>query len=60
MFLAQARGSLFELATQTQLAVDLGYANEKEAAQLNDACEEVARLLNGLLHVVAKVAVPTR
>jgi four helix bundle protein len=59
VFLAQARGSLYELETQTQLAVDLGYTNAKQAAQLNEACDAVARLLNGLLRAIRN-AEPTR
>ena len=45
-FLSIARGSLFEVKTQLQLAVSLGYlvANEDLFASI----DEVGRLLNGL------------
>jgi four helix bundle protein len=59
VFLAQARGSLFELETQTQLAVDPGYADAKEAERLNEACGEVARMLNGLLRALTRIAAST-
>jgi four helix bundle protein len=48
-FLGNARGSLYELQTQMELASDLGYL---EPARVHDATEkgwEVARLINGLL-----------
>lgn len=48
-FLANSRGSLFELQTQLELASDLKLLNEPEAKDLSEACEEVARMINGLL-----------
>ena len=48
-FLANSRGSLFELQTQLELAGDLKLLNEERAKELLENCEEVARLLNGLL-----------
>jgi four helix bundle protein len=52
VFLAQARGSVFELETQMQLASDLGYCAEDAAKILIGDCNEVARILNGLLRVL--------
>ena len=49
IFLAQARGSLFEIETQIQLASDLGYVSANDAQQLTESCGEVARVLNGLI-----------
>jgi len=49
IFLTQARGSLFELETQLQLATDIGYSNPAEAAALMQECQEIARMLNALL-----------
>lgn len=57
VFLAQARGSLFELETQIQLASDLGYASTNDAQQLTESCGEVARVLNGLIRAT-KANVP--
>lgn len=58
VFLAQARGSLYERVTQAQVAADLGFVDAKETAQFTESCSEVARLLNGLLHVINKSAAP--
>jgi four helix bundle protein len=48
-FLATARGSLFELQTQLQLATDLKFLEQSKVAVLMEQSEEVARMINGLL-----------
>lgn len=48
-FLGNARGSLFELQTQTELAIDLQYLNNDAGNQLLEQEAEVGRILNGLL-----------
>ena len=48
-FLATSRGSLFELQTQLELAGDLKLVSEDTVRHLMKSCEEVARLINGLL-----------
>jgi four helix bundle protein len=48
-FLATARGSLFELQTQVQLAGDLELLESGRVATVMGQCEEVARLINGLI-----------
>ncbi len=48
-FVMQARGSLFELETQIELAVDLGYLLPARANPLLDQCDELGRILNGLI-----------
>jgi four helix bundle protein len=48
-FLGNARGSLYEMQTQLELATDLGYVNKETARQLMEQASEVARLINGLL-----------
>lgn len=48
-FPGNARGSLFELETQVELASDLGYLEEQSARGLMDKGAEVARLINGLI-----------
>jgi four helix bundle protein len=48
-FLATSRGSLFELQTQLELAGDLKFLDETRVKGLMEKCEEVARLMNGLL-----------
>jgi four helix bundle protein len=49
VFLAQARGSVFELETQLQLAADLDYCMADVAQMPMGDCNEVARIINGLL-----------
>ena len=49
VFLAQARGSLFELETQIELASGFGYIQAEPAGVLAQKCQEIARMLNGLL-----------
>jgi four helix bundle protein len=48
-FLATARGSLFELQTQIELAAGLQYFDDVKAASLMEQSEEVAHMINGLL-----------
>jgi four helix bundle protein len=48
-FLAISRGSLFELQTQLELAGDLNLLDPKSVAALMEQCDEVARLINGLV-----------
>jgi four helix bundle protein len=54
VFLAQARGSLFEVETQLELACDLGYIDATITKGISEQCNEVARMLNGLLAVLEK------
>jgi len=49
LFLTQARGSLYELQTQTELARDLGFADEGGAHQILAEASEIASMINGLL-----------
>ncbi len=49
VFLAQARGSLYELETQIQLCQDLDFIQPAAAKSLFELCNEVARMINGLL-----------
>lgn len=51
-FLATSRGSVFELETQLELASGLSLLNEARAVGLMEQCEEVARMLNGLIAVM--------
>ncbi|HEX8711531.1 MAG TPA: four helix bundle protein [Terracidiphilus sp.] len=48
-FLGNARGSLYEMQTQIELAADLGYLDKEGKNQLMEQGSEVARLVNGLL-----------
>ena len=53
VFLAQARGSLYELQTQLQLSADLGYIHQTTLEALLADCYRTARLLNGLLRTLS-------
>jgi four helix bundle protein len=49
VFLGQARGSLYELETQIELAGKLGYSSVEDARRLLGEAHAVAQMLNGLL-----------
>ena len=49
-FLLQARGSLYEVENQLEIAKDLGYISETQLAKLIPKCNEVGKLLNGLMN----------
>jgi four helix bundle protein len=46
----QARGSLYEPQTQIELANDMEYFADSEAPRLLKACDELGRILNGLIN----------
>jgi four helix bundle protein len=48
-FLGHARGSLYEVETQMQLARDLGFINAAQHESAEKRSTEVAKLLNGLI-----------
>jgi four helix bundle protein len=48
-FLYIAKGSVAELIAQTDIASGVGYLSSDEAGKLTQACEEVARMLGGLI-----------
>jgi four helix bundle protein len=52
VFLAQARGSLFELETQTELARDLKFMQAEAADKLLAQAREISKMLNGLISVL--------
>jgi four helix bundle protein len=53
-FLAIARGSLYELQTQLELSSDLGKLAFEKVRPLMEQCDEVARMINGLLAVLQR------
>jgi four helix bundle protein len=52
VFRAQARGSLYELETQVLLSRDLEFLQPQETQPLIEQCNEISRMLNGLLAVL--------
>ncbi len=50
LFLCHARGSLYELETQVELAESLGYLDKQRLQQTLSSCQEVGRMLHGLVN----------
>lgn len=50
--LGMARGSLYELRTQIELAHDLGFLDQEAATNLLETAVDVAKLINGLMGVL--------
>jgi four helix bundle protein len=48
-FLYIAKGSLAELATQTEIAAEVGYLAKDDAARLQEALTEIGRMLGALI-----------
>lgn len=48
-FLGTARGSVFEVETQIQLAAEFGFITQSETNRIIDHTSEVSRMLNGLI-----------
>lgn len=53
-FLGQARGSLFELQTQVEIARALGFIDKLAADVLANKATEMAKLLHGLMRSLAE------
>lgn len=53
-FLGNARGSLYEMQTQIELAGSLGYIDDNLVRELMTNGGEVARLINGLVSVLGR------
>jgi len=51
-FLHIARGSLYELETQIQLAIGLKFLDENATNKLLKECEKIGRALNGLIRAL--------
>jgi four helix bundle protein len=52
MFLYRARGSLYELQTQVEIALNVEYIADDQFTRLNQQCAEVGKVLNGLIRSV--------
>lgn len=59
-FLGQARGSFFEMQTQIELSIDLGYLDKRKGSELMEQASEVGRILNGLLRSLKSHAASDR
>jgi four helix bundle protein len=49
LFLSQARGSLYELQTQIELAGDLGFVGKDRAQSVMSEAAEIASMIQGLV-----------
>jgi four helix bundle protein len=49
LFLSQARGSLYELQTQIELAGDLGFVSKDRAQSVMSEAAEIASMIQGLV-----------
>jgi len=50
LYLSRARGSLYELETKAELAESLGYLAKPELDQVLTECQELGRMLHGLIN----------
>jgi four helix bundle protein len=57
-FLGNARGSLYELQTQIELARDLGFVDAERVSEFVKQGSEVARLINGLIASMREMKTP--
>jgi four helix bundle protein len=48
-FLSRARGSIYEVQTQLEIAGALGYFSHDEQCALSEEANDVGRMLNGML-----------
>jgi four helix bundle protein len=56
IFLGHARGSLYELMTQIELASNLEFLKTDNAIPLLERCTEISKMLNGLLKSLNEAA----
>jgi four helix bundle protein len=50
LFLSHARGSLYELETQAELAENLSFITSTDLDRILSQCKEVGRMLHGLIN----------
>ena len=51
-FLSIAKGSLYELDTQIQVSIMLGFFNEEQANEALSLCDECARMLTSMIRKI--------
>lgn len=59
-FLMQARGSLYEVENQLEIAAALQYMSAVQLAELVGACDKICRLLNSLVNSIDRTAVSAK
>ncbi|HEY6448136.1 MAG TPA: four helix bundle protein [Acidobacteriaceae bacterium] len=50
LFLSHARGSLYELETQAELAESLAFMTRTDLDRISSQCREVGKMLHGLIN----------
>ncbi|MGA8528364.1 MAG: four helix bundle protein [Acidobacteriaceae bacterium] len=54
LFLSQARGSLYELQTQIELAGDLGFLDKRRGEEITAEAGEISAMIHALLATLHK------
>ena len=54
LFLGQARGSLFELQTQAEIAGGLEYLSPSSRDEIVGECSEITRMIHALMNTLSK------
>jgi four helix bundle protein len=57
-FLSHARGSIYEVQTQLEIAVSLEYLSNEDRKRLREEADDVARMLNGMISEFRKKTTP--
>ena len=52
-FLSIAKGSLYEVETQLYIAIDLNYLSEKETQPVMEQCNEIGKMITGLIKTLS-------
>ena len=52
-FLSIAKGSLYEVETQLYIAIDLKYLLEKETQPVMEQCNEIGKMITGLIKTLS-------
>jgi len=54
-FLSRARGSVYELQTQLEVAKSLGYLSSVDGLAIGEQADDVGRMLNGMIAKIRQV-----
>lgn len=52
-FLSITKGSLYEVETQLYIAIDLKYLSEKETQSVMEQCNEISKMITGLIKTLS-------
>ena len=57
-FLSRARGSIYEVQTQLEIAESLAYLDNADRKTLSEEADDVARMLNGMIAEFRQITTP--